>query len=68
MRKVILSAIDIYKSVKFIFPVQCKFTPSCSDYAKEAFLTYSLYKAIKLVLKRLLRCHPFSPGGVDFLN
>lgn len=55
----------------FISPVlgalgaQCRFHPTCSRYAQEAFTKYPLHKAFWLTLKRLLKCHPFHPGGVD---
>ncbi|MCJ8275273.1 MAG: membrane protein insertion efficiency factor YidD [Bdellovibrionales bacterium] len=43
----------------------CKFHPSCSCYAKEAFQQHNLFKAFLLTSWRLLRCQPFSRGGFD---
>jgi putative membrane protein insertion efficiency factor len=43
----------------------CKFCPSCSDYAIEALRLHGLWRGGLLALRRLLRCHPFSPGGID---
>lgn len=43
----------------------CRFHPTCSTYAYEAIQKYGLLKGILLGTKRLLRCHPFHPGGVD---
>jgi putative membrane protein insertion efficiency factor len=43
----------------------CRFYPSCSEYAYHAFKRYGLAKGLLLAVKRLLRCHPFNPGGVD---
>lgn len=43
----------------------CRFYPSCSAYAHEAFLAYPIWRALGLTCKRLLRCHPFCEGGVD---
>lgn len=43
----------------------CRFYPSCSEYAHEAVMRHGPFKGLLLALKRLLRCHPFHPGGVD---
>ena len=43
----------------------CKFCPSCSNYAIEALQRHGLRHGLWLALRRLLRCHPFSPGGFD---
>ena len=47
------------------FGNSCKFYPSCSNYAHEAFKVHKTYKATYLSTLRLLRCHPFSEGGID---
>lgn len=44
---------------------QCRFYPSCSHYAEEAIHTYGLTKGFYLTLRRLCKCHPFHPGGLD---
>jgi putative membrane protein insertion efficiency factor len=44
---------------------RCRFEPSCSQYALEALKTYALPKALFLSAKRILRCHPWHPGGYD---
>ncbi|MCX5801350.1 MAG: membrane protein insertion efficiency factor YidD [Candidatus Eisenbacteria bacterium] len=51
-----------------IFPPSCRFYPSCSDYTSQAVSKYGAGKGVWLGLKRLLRCHPFDPGGIDELN
>lgn len=43
----------------------CKFHPTCSEYARQAILTHGLPHGSWLALMRLLRCRPFSPGGID---
>lgn len=45
----------------------CKFYPSCSNYAREAIERHGARRGTVLALKRLLRCHPFTPGGVDLV-
>ncbi|OGF64083.1 MAG: membrane protein insertion efficiency factor YidD [Candidatus Fischerbacteria bacterium RBG_13_37_8] len=49
-------------------PPCCRYNPSCSQYAKEAFSRYGIFKGFYLSIKRLLRCHPFAKGGDDFLR
>ena len=43
----------------------CRFHPTCSDYACEAFGRFSWLKAVWMSIARFLRCHPFSAGGFD---
>ncbi|MGH9737583.1 MAG: membrane protein insertion efficiency factor YidD [Candidatus Acidiferrales bacterium] len=45
----------------------CKFYPSCSNYAREAIERHGARRGTLLALKRLLRCHPFTRGGIDFV-
>jgi putative membrane protein insertion efficiency factor len=45
----------------------CRFYPSCSNYTYEAIKKHGLLKGIFLGGKRLLKCHPFHPGGVDLV-
>lgn len=46
-------------------PASCRFTPTCSQYALEAFRKYGPLKGFWLSLKRILRCHPFGGSGYD---
>ena len=43
----------------------CRFHPSCSQYARDAFEGEIFFKALWLSVRRILRCHPFSAGGYD---
>jgi putative membrane protein insertion efficiency factor len=44
---------------------KCRFYPTCSEYAYQAILRHGLLQGISLALKRILKCHPFDPGGID---
>ncbi|OPX27803.1 MAG: membrane protein insertion efficiency factor YidD [Candidatus Cloacimonas sp. 4484_140] len=58
--------ITVYqKIISPIFPDTCRFYPSCSAYAKNAFQKYGFLKAMYLSSWRLLRCNPWSRGGYD---
>jgi putative membrane protein insertion efficiency factor len=50
---------------KFFPGGYCKFTPTCSDYTKEAILKYGIFKGVLKGTKRILRCNPCSKGGLD---
>lgn len=68
MKKIALLLIRIYQL--FLSPLlgrNCRFYPTCSDYTYQAIKKYGFLKGIFLGSKRLLKCHPFHPGGVDLL-
>ena len=46
-------------------PARCRFYPSCSAYALEAVTSHGALRGVGLAIRRLLRCHPFHPGGYD---
>ncbi len=48
-----------------VLPPVCRFHPSCSRYALEALETHGPWRGGWLAAKRLARCHPFHPGGLD---
>ncbi|MHB8764149.1 MAG: membrane protein insertion efficiency factor YidD [Deferrisomatales bacterium] len=48
-----------------LYPPTCRFYPSCSAYALEALRTLGFWRGVWLTLRRLLRCHPWHPGGFD---
>jgi len=66
MKKAAVLAIRLYQlTLSPIFGGQCRFLPSCSDYTREAIERYGVLKGLGLGGKRLLKCHPFHPGGID---
>jgi len=53
------------KIISPFFPPVCRFYPSCSEYAFQAIKKFGLSAGGFLALKRIIRCHPFNPGGYD---
>jgi putative membrane protein insertion efficiency factor len=48
-----------------LLPAACRFYPSCSNYVLQAVLSHGIARGGWLGLRRLARCHPWSPGGYD---
>jgi hypothetical protein len=48
-----------------LMPPACRFTPTCSEYARDAVLRHGLGRGLVLAARRLGRCHPFHAGGHD---
>ncbi|MBW1925799.1 MAG: membrane protein insertion efficiency factor YidD [Deltaproteobacteria bacterium] len=66
LSKLILSFLRIYRLLLSpVLPMSCRFVPSCSRYAEEAVIRHGPIKGMVLTAKRLLRCHPWTPGGYD---
>ena len=66
MKAIIVFLLRSYKRfLSPLLPPACRFTPTCSEYALEAVQKYGALRGSYLALRRLLRCHPFHPGGYD---
>jgi len=58
--------IKIYQTCISPFtPAACRYTPTCSQYALEAFRKYGPFKGFFLTFKRIMRCHPWGGSGYD---
>jgi putative membrane protein insertion efficiency factor len=69
MKTVLIFFIRLYQRViSPLFPPACRFYPSCSAYFMQALERYGVFKGSFLGVKRLLKCHPFHPGGYDPLR
>lgn len=68
VKKGLLSLILFYQ--RGISPLKgptCRFYPTCSAYAIESIQTYGSLKGVTLAIRRILKCHPWHPGGVDLV-
>lgn len=66
MQPILIALVRGYQlAISPIFPASCRYYPSCSAYALEALERYGSIKGMRLTLSRILRCHPFRPGGYD---
>lgn len=65
-RRLAASLVWVYQRViSPLAPSRCRFYPTCSEYARESFVTYGLLKGSLMAFKRIIRCHPWNPGGYD---
>ena len=68
MKKILLLLITFYrKCISPLKPPTCRFYPTCSAYGLEAIQRFGAIKGSYLTIKRILKCHPFHPGGVDLV-
>ncbi len=66
MKFVLIYLLRAYKMlISPLLPPACRFTPTCSEYAMEAITKHGALRGTYMGLRRLLRCHPFHPGGYD---
>jgi len=66
-KKLLILIIRFYQ--KWVSPIKikptCRFYPTCSQYAIDALSKYGIFRGIILAVKRVIKCHPFNPGGYD---
>ncbi|MDE6141040.1 MAG: membrane protein insertion efficiency factor YidD [Bacilli bacterium] len=65
IKKTLINLIKMYQRMPLSSHNQCKYIPSCSNYAIDAIEYYGAFKGTILAIWRILRCNPFSKGGVD---
>ncbi|MEO1084674.1 MAG: membrane protein insertion efficiency factor YidD [Acidobacteriota bacterium] len=66
IKRVLVGVLLAYKRyISPLLPRSCRFTPTCSEYARLAILKHGSVRGVWLTFGRLFRCQPFHPGGVD---
>lgn len=66
MKTVLLALIRAYQyTLRPMLGSNCRFYPSCSDYAREAIGKHGALRGLWLAVKRIGKCHPYHPGGFD---
>ncbi len=68
-RTIATAPVRLYqRAISPAVPARCKYYPSCSEYAVQAVRRYGVLRGVVLAAWRLLRCNPWSHGGVDFVE
>lgn len=66
MKRILLALLRIYKiALSPYLGSQCRFLPTCSDYARDAIVHHGPARGTWMAACRLCRCHPFAKGGYD---
>lgn len=65
MKYILCGLIRIYQWFSKFKPAVCRFYPTCSHYAYTAISRFGAVRGTYLAIKRLSRCHPWNPGGID---
>ena len=65
MKYFLIGIIHIYKKIPGRFHDSCNFYPTCSTYAIECLMRFSTFKALKLIIKRLIKCNPLHNLSYD---
>ena len=65
MKNLIIKLINIYQNIPISTHKYCRYTPTCSEYTKEAILEYGTIKGLFLGIKRIMRCNPLGGYGYD---
>lgn len=66
MKRILLLLVGFYQgAISPYLPSACRYTPTCSVYARQAIEKYGALRGSWLAIKRIMRCHPFGGSGYD---
>lgn len=65
MKRIGIRLIHGYRYLTAWMPPTCRYQPTCSHYTEEAITRYGLVRGSWMGIRRIARCHPWSPGGYD---
>jgi uncharacterized protein len=65
LARLLLGVVHLYRLTAAVRTPRCRFLPSCSTYAVEALRVHGAFRGTWLALRRVGRCHPWNPGGID---
>ena len=68
MKRMLIKLIKVYQKTTGNFNYNCKYIPTCSNYAIDAINEYGCIKGGYMSIKRILKCNPFSKGGIDLVK
>ena len=67
MKNILIKIIKIYQKIPGNFHQNCKYIPTCSNYGIEAINSFGSLKGSYLTIRRIIKCNPFSHGGIDLV-
>lgn len=68
MRYLFIGLVKFYqKAISPFKPPSCRFFPTCSEYSLQSFQRFGAFKGLYLTIKRISKCHPLHPGGIDLV-
>ena len=65
LARLLLGLVHLYRLTAVMRTPRCRFLPSCSQYAVEALRAHGALRGTWLAIRRVGRCHPWNPGGID---